>query len=57
MIGVKELTGKLKTQGLELDGGKFEPKEPSALADCPRWIAYGADPADTTYGFEDEVNR
>ena len=20
-------------------------------------IAYGADPADTTYGFEDEVNR
>jgi hypothetical protein len=56
VIGVKDLTEKVKTKGLELDGGKSE-----FCVHRPRFNslttrkAYGADPVGTNYGFEDEV--
>jgi len=56
VIGVKDLTEKVKTIGLELDGGKseFRVLRPKFSVLTIR-KAYGSDPADTNYGFEDEV--
>ena len=56
VIGVKDLAEKVKAQGLELDGGKLElyihRYKSTSLTNGK---AYGADPVDTNYGFEDEV--
>jgi len=57
VIGVEPLVEKKKAEGLTLDGGMFTsyfvlPKKILLNHDLK---AYGADPPETRYGFEDEV--